>query len=107
MNVTAEEGANGDDEVLVEGAYALPNRVPFAGDEARRKAGRDMTQRVRQAMQERYPNHPGNASINVNLDESGEMFEATVPGYAQDYTVEPKHYYRALAEVAEEQFKRG
>lgn len=105
--VTAEENVHGDDEVLVEGAYEMPNRAPFVGDEARRKAGWDMTQRVRQAMQERYPNHPGNTAINVNLDESGEVFEATVPGYAQDYNVEPKHYYRALAEIAEEQFKRG
>lgn len=105
--VTAEENVHGDDEVLVEGAYEMPNRAPFVGDEARRKAGWDMTQRVRQAMQERYPNHPGNTAINVNLDESGEVFEATVPGYAQDFNVEPKHYYRALAEIAEEQFKRG
>lgn len=105
--VTAEENAHGDDEVLVEGAYEMPNRAPFVGDEARRKAGWDMTQRVRQAMQDRYPDHPGNTAINVNLDESGEVFEATVPGYAQDYNVEPKHYYRALAEIAEEQFKRG
>lgn len=93
--------------MLVEGAYEMPNRAPFVGDEARRNAERDMTQRVRQVMQERYPGHPGNTEINVNLDESGEMFEATVPGHAQDYNVEPKHYYRALAEVAEEQFKRG
>lgn len=105
--VTAEENVHGDDEVLVEGAYEMPNRAPFVGDEARRKAGWDMTQRVRQAMQDRYPDHPGNTAINVNLDESGEVFEATVPGYAQDYNVEPKHYYRALAEIAEEQFKRG
>ena len=105
--VTAEENVHGDDEVLVEGAYEMPNRTPFVGDESRRKAGWDMTQRVRQAMQERYPEHPGNTAINVNLDESGEVFEATVPGYAQDYNVEPKHYYRALAEIAEEQFKRG
>lgn len=105
--VTAEDDVHGDDEVLVEGAYEMPNRVPFVSDEARRNAGRDMTLQVQGAMQERYPDHPGNTAINVELDESGEMFEATVPGHAQDYSVEPKHYYRTLAQVVQDQFKRG
>lgn len=103
----AETSDSGSPVTLFEGSYPEMKKS-LGSDEARTRAQDDMAERMREALEAKYPGHPANSQITAVINGSstdGYGFDLTIPGNEHSFTDDPKSYYSDVAIEADKAFR--